>query len=325
MFSVSRFRSTAFLTCCLALCAAHAAAQNYPVRPVRVVAGFPTGAGVDIMTRLVTPRLSEALGQQFIVDNRVGAAGNIAAEFVAKAPPDGYTLLSASAPIAMSQALYKNLSYDLERDFEPIALMASAPFVLVVHPSLRVKSVREFIAFAKARPGQLYYASTGNGSTPHLAMETFKSEAGIKVVHVPYRGTPQAVIDILAGQVQAMFGNTLSVLPQVRTGRLRALAISSAKRSAAAPDLPTVAESGLPGYEAATWFALFAPAGTAREIINRVNGEIVRIIATAEMKARIIDQGADPATGPPEQLRAFVKSEVAKWGGVVRAVGVKLE
>jgi tripartite-type tricarboxylate transporter receptor subunit TctC len=320
-----RYWLTAFLICSIALPAASGETQTYPVKAVRIVVGFPPGAGVDIMTRLVTPKVSDALGQQFFVDNRSGAAGTIAAELVSKASPDGHTLLSASAPIAMSQALYKNLGYDLERDLEPIALMASAPFVLVVHPSLPVKTVNEFIAFAKVRDGQLHYASTGSGSTPHLAMEMFKSRAGVNLVHVPYRGTPQAVTDILSGQVQAMFGNALSVLPQVKSGRLRALAISSAKRSASAPDLPTVAETSLPGYEAATWFALFAPAGTARDIINRINDEIVRIVATAEMKAKILDQGADPATGTPEQVRAFVKSEVAKWGGVVRAVGIKLE
>ena len=325
MFNVTRLLSTALLICCFALPGVPAGAQNYPVKPVRVVAGFPPGAGVDIMTRLVMPKLGEALGQQFIVDNRAGAAGNIAAELVSKASPDGYTLLAASAPITMSQALYKRLNYNLERDFEPVGLMASAPFVLVVHPSLPVKSVKEFIALAKAHPGQLYYASSGNGSTPHLSMEMFKSAAGIKLVHVPYRGSPQAVIDILSGQVQAMFANTLSVLPQVRAGRLRALAISSAKRSGSAPGLPTVAESGMSGYEAATWFALFAPAGTARDIINRLNGEMVRIIATADMQAAILAQGADPVTGTPEQVRAFVRSEVDKWGKVVRAVGITPE
>ena len=325
MFKASGYRLIALLSCCLALSATQADAQNYPARPVRVVTGFPTGAGVDIMTRLVTPKLTEALGQQFIVDNRAGAAGNIAAEIVSKTPPDGYTLLSASAPIAMSQALYKNLNYDLERDFAPIGLMASAPFILVVHPSLPVRSLREFIAFAKLRPGQLLYASSGIGSTPHLSMEMLKSQAGINLVHVPYKGTPQAIIDILSGQVQAMFSNTLSVLPQVKAGRLRALAISSAKRSGAAPELPTVAESGFPGYESGTWFGLFAPIGTSREIVTRLNAEIARIIVIADMRTKILEQGADPATGTPEQFRAFVKSEVAKWAKVVRTVGIKPE
>lgn len=325
----------------LALMAAHAHAQPattgsgqatstssgpaYPARPVRVLVGFPPGAGVDIMTRLVVPRLAEALGQQFIVDNRPGAAGNIAAEVAAKTPPDGYSLLSASAPIVMSQTLYRMLSFNVERDFEPVGLMASAPFILVVHPSLPAKSVKDFVALAKSRPGQLAFASTGSGSTPHLSMEMLKAQAGINLVHVPYKGTPQAVLDLLSGQVQAMFANTLSVLPQVKAGRLRALAISSAKRSAAVPELPTVAESGMPGYESGTWFGLFAPAGTPREIVIRLNGELVRIMATADMKAKLLDQGADPVTGTPEQFRAFVKNELAKWSKVVKTVGIKLE
>ena len=317
----------------LVLAAGHAHAQStsagsgqaYPVKPVRVLVGFPPGAGVDIMTRLVMPRLADALGQQFIVDNRPGAAGNIAAEVAAKTPADGYSLLSASAPIVMSQSLYKKLSFNLERDFEPVCLMASAPFILVVHPSLPAKSVREFIALAKARPGQLAFASTGSGSTPHLSMEMLKAQAGIDIVHIPYKGTPQAVVDLLSGQVQAMFANTLSVLPQVKAGRLRALAISSARRSAAAPELPTVAESGMPGYESGTWFGLLAPAGTPREIVNRLNSEVVRIMATAEMKAKLLDQGADPVTGTPEQFRAFIKNELARWSKVVKTVGIKLE
>ena len=325
--------SAVLATAVLVLLAAHAHAQStstgsgqaYPVKPVRVLVGFPPGAGVDITTRLIMPRLAEALGQPFIVDNRPGAAGNIAAELAAKTPPDGYSLLSASAPIVMSQTLYKNLSFHVERDFEPIGLMASAPFILVVHPSLPARSVREFAALAKSRPGQLAFASTGSGSTPHLSMEMLKAQAGINLVHIPYKGTPQAVVDLLSGQVQAMFANTLTVLPQVRAGRLRALAISSAKRSAAAPELPTVAESGMPGYESGTWFGLFAPAGTPREIVNRLNGEIVRIMASADMKAKLLDQGADPVTGTPEQFRAFVKNELAKWGKVVKTVGIKLE
>ena len=299
--------------------------QAYPVKPVRVLVGFPPGAGVDIMTRLVVPRLADALGQQFVVDNRPGAAGNIAAEVAAKTAPDGYSLLSASAPIVMSQTLYRKLSFNLERDFEPVGMMASAPFILVVHPSLPARSVKEFVALAKARPGQLAFASTGSGSTPHLSMEMLKAQAGINLVHVPYKGTPQAVVDLLSGQVQAMFANTLSVLPQVKAGRLRALAISSARRSAAAPEVPTVAESGMPGYESGTWFGLFAPAGTAREIVIRLNGEIVRIMASADMKAKLLDQGADPVTGTPDQFRAFVKTELAKWAKVVKTVGIKLE
>ena len=309
----------------LALLAAQAPAQSYPVRPVRVLVGFPPGAGVDITTRLFMPELGKAFGQQFVVDNRPGAAGNVAAEIAAKTPPDGYSLLSASAPIVMSQALYSKPNFNLERDFDPIGMMASAPFILVVHPSLPARSLKAFIALAKSKPGQLSFASTGSGSTPHLSMEMLKSQAGVDLVHIPYKGTPQAVIDLLSGQVQAMFANTLSVLPQVKAGRLRALAISSAKRSAAAPELPTVAESGLPGYESGTWFALLAPAGAPRDIVNRLNTELGKIVASTDMKAKLLDQGADPVTMTPEQIRAFLKSELVKWTRVVKTVGIKAD
>jgi len=315
----------ALLPAVLALLAAQSQAQSYPVKPVRVLVGFPPGAGVDITTRLFMPELAKAFGQQFVVDNRPGAAGNIAAEIAAKTPPDGYSLLSASAPIVMSQALYSKPNFNLERDFDPIGMMASAPFILVVHPSLPARSLKEFIALARSKPGQMSFASTGSGSTPHLSMEMLKSQAGINLLHIPYKGTPQAVIDLLSGQVQAMFANTLSVLPQVKSGRLRALAISSAKRSAAAPELPTVAESGMPGYESGTWFALLAPAGTPRDIVNRLNAELGRIVATADMKAKLLDQGADPVTMTPDQFRAFVKRELARWTKVVKTVGIKLE
>jgi len=317
--------SRVLLSTVLALLAAQAPAQSYPVKPVRVLVGFPPGAGVDITTRLFMPELGKALGQQFVIDNRPGAAGNIAAEIAAKTPPDGYSLLSASAPIVMSQALYSKPNFNLERDFDPIGMMASAPFILVVHPSLPARSLKEFIALAKSKPGQMAFASTGSGSTPHLSMEMLKSQAGINLLHVPYKGTPQAVIDLLSGQVQAMFANTLSVLPQVKSGRLRALAISSARRSAAAPELPTVAESGMAGYESGTWFALLAPAGTPREIVNRLNAELAKIVATAEMKAKLLDQGADPVTMSPDQIRAFLKSELAKWTKVVKTVGIKAD
>jgi len=311
--------------CWLALAAASAPAQSYPAKPVRVLVGFPPGAGVDITARLVTPKLAEALGQQFVVDNRAGAAGNIAAELAARTPADGHTLLFASAPIVMSQSLYRNLNYNLERDFEAVGLIASAPFILVVHPSLPVKSVKELVALARSRPGQLSFASTGNGSTPHLSMEMFKTRAGIDLVHVSYKGTPQAVIDIMSGQVQVMFANTLSVLPLIRGGRLRALGISGAKRSAAAPEIMTIDEAGIKGFEASTWFGLFAPTGTPPAIVQRLSTEIVRIVQQPEMRERLLAQGADPIGMPAEEFRAYVKSELAKWSKVVQASGAKVE
>ena len=305
--------------------AATAAAQSYPAKPVRVVVPFPPGAGADIVTRLVTPKLSEAFGQQFVVDNRPGAAGHIGGEIVAHAPADGLTLLATPASIVISESLYKKLSYKLERDFEPVGPMASTPFILVVHPSVPAKVVKDVVAFAKQRPGQLLFASTGNGGSPHLAMEMFMMATGAKLTHVPYKGTPQAVTDVISGQVSMMFANSLSVLPQIKSGRLRAIAISSAKRSVATPDIPTVAESGVPGFEAVTWFAFLAPAGTPRDIVNRLNAEITKAVNTADVKDKLIGQGADPFTQTPEQFKKFFVGEIAKWAKTVKAAGVMLE
>lgn len=300
-------------------------AQTYPMKTVRIVVPFPAGAGADTTTRLFTPKLTEALAQQFIVDNRAGAAGNIGAEAAARAAPDGYTLLTAPASLASSRSLYKNLSFDLARDFEPAAMLATAPFVLAVHPSVPVKSVRDLIAFAKSRPGRLNFASTGIGGTNHLSGELFKSMAGIDIVHVPYKGTSTAVPDLIGGQVSMMFTATLSALPHVKTGLLRALGITSLKRSLAAPELPTIAESGLPGYESVTWFALLAPTGTSREIVTRLNATITRIGQTPEIRDRLLSQGAEPLGGTPEQLGAFIRSEIEKWGKVVAASGARAE
>ena len=287
---------------------ANTCAQTYPVKTVRIVVPFPAGAGADTTTRLFTPKLTEALAQQFIVDNRAGAAGNIGAEAVARATADGYTLLT-----------------DLARDFEPAAMLASAPFVLAVHPSVPAKSVQELIAFAKSRPGQLNFASTGIGGVNHLAAELFKHMAGIDIVHVPYKGTATAIPDLIGGQVSMMFTSTLSSLPHVKAGRLRALAITSAKRSLAAPELPTVAESGLGGYESSTWFALLAPAGTPREIVTRLNATIVAIGHTPEIRGRLVAQGAEPLGGTPEQVAAFIRSEIEKWGKAVAISGARAE
>lgn len=302
-----------------------ASAQSYPAKAVRIVVPFPPGAGADIVTRLIAAKLGSAFGQQFVVDNRAGAAGHIGAEVAAHAAPDGYTLLSTPASIVISRSLYPKLNYDIEKDLDPVVLIASAPFVLVVHPSLPARNVRELIALARAKPGELYYASTGNGGTPHLATEIFKMQAKIDIVHVPYKGTPPAVTDLLSGQVQLMFANTLSVLPHVRSGRLRALAISSSKRSAAAPELPTVAESGMPGFDVSTWFGMLAPRGTPKEIIDRLDGEVRKIVRMADVRARLISQGADPIGSTPEEFRAYLKSELVKWEKAVKAVGVRIE
>ncbi len=313
------------LAAVLAAAAAAAGAQNYPAKPVRVVVTFPPGSGADIVARTITPRLAEAYGQQFVIDNRAGASGNLGAEVAAHAAPDGYTLLFTPASVASSQALYQKLGYNLQKDLDPITLIASAPFVLVVHPSLPVKTVKDLIALAKAKPGQLLYASTGNGGSPHLATELFKIEARIDIVHIPYKGTPPAVTDLIAGQVSMMFANTLSVLPYVNSGRLHALAISSAKRSAAAPALPTIAETGMPGFEASTWFGMLAPTGTPKDIVVRLNSEIRKIVQAKNVHDALIAQGADPIGSTAEEFRARITADIEKWARTIKAAGVRAE
>jgi len=308
-----------------ALLAAVAGAQSYPVRPVRVIVNFPPGAGVDIATRIVTAKLGEALGQQFVIDNRAGAAGNIGVELAARAAPDGYTLLSGTAAIAISQTIFSKISYDLNRDFAPVAMIASAPFVLAVHPALPAKTLQEVIALAKARPGQLTYATPGTGSSPHLAFELFKMQAGIDVLHVPYKGMVPAVTDVIGGSVSMTLGNTLTVMPNVRNGRLRGIAITTAKRSAIAPELPTFSEAGLPGFQSGTWYAILAPAKSPRDIVAKLNTAVIKIVHEPDVSAKLLAQGAEPLNATPEQMREFLSAEIAKWGKVAKASGAKFE
>ena len=299
--------------------------QAYPTKPVRIVVGFPPGAGSDIVTRLVTPGMAKALGQQFVVDNRAGAAGNIGAEVVARAPADGYTLLTMTASLVIGPALTRKLPFDVTKDFDPAVLLASVPFVLVVHPSLPAKSAKELVALARTRPGQLTFASTGQGSSPHLTGEMLRMHGGVNLLHIPYKGTPQATTDLISGQVTMMFANTLSVLPSVRSQRLRALAVTSAKRAAAAPDVPTMMEAGYHDFESGTWFALAAPSGTSRDIIQRLNTEANRVMQQRDVREKLAAQGADPTGGGAEQSAAYVRSEIAKWARVVQASGIKVE
>jgi tripartite-type tricarboxylate transporter receptor subunit TctC len=299
-------------------------AQTYPAKAVRIIVPFAPGSGVDIAIRLITQKLNEAFGQQFVSDNRPGAGGNIGAELAARAPADGYTLFAAGAPAAISQTLYPKLGYDLLKDFDAVALVASVPLILVVHPSLPAKSVRELAALAKAKRGELTYASTGNGSTPHLTAEMLKMQTGIEIVHVAYKGTPTAVTDLVSGNVTFMFANSLSVLPHVQSGRLRALAISSAKRSPLSANLPAVTET-YPGFESGTWYSFAAPAGTPRDIIARLNGAIVKALQLPDVRDKFQAQGAVLLSGTPQEAGAFFRSEVAKWGKVVKASGAKVD
>ena len=310
---------------CFVFCIGAAGAQPYPTKPVRILIGFPPGAGSDIVTRMVTPGLSKTLGQQFIVDNRPGATGNIAAELVARAPADGYTLLTVTATLAINQSVYKKPPVDLVKDFDAVALLGTVPFVLVVHPSMPVRSVKEFVAFAKARPGQVSFASTGQGGSPHLTGEMLRLQAALDLLHVPYKGTPQATTDLISGQITMMFANTASILPSVNAGRLRALAVTSAKRSSAAPAIPTMMESGYPQFESGTWFALAAPAGTPREAIQRINAEVNRVVLLQDVRDKLAPQGAEPLNGSAAETAAYFRSEIDKWARVVKAAGIKGE
>jgi tripartite-type tricarboxylate transporter receptor subunit TctC len=316
-------RYAAVMLCVLFNCAA--GAQSYPTRPVRVIVTFPPGAGSDIATRLVTAKLSETFGRPFVIDNRAGAAGNIGVDMAAHAPPDGYTLLAVTASAAISQSAYARAPFDLNRDFAPVALLASAPFILAVHPSVPAKSLKELIDLAKAKPGQYSYSTPGTGSSPHMAGELLKQELGIDILHVPYKGTVPAVADVIAGNVSMTLANTLVVLPQLKAARLRGIAITSAQRSAMAPDLPTVAESGVRGFTSGTWYGVLAPAGTPKDIIARLNREVVRIVQLPDIREKFAAQGAEPLTGTPEQTGEFVRSEIARWAKVVKAAGIRLD
>ena len=298
--------------------------QAFPVKPIRVLVGFTPGAGVDIAMRLVGPKMGETLGQSIVVDNRPGAGGNIASELAARAPADGYTLLANGAPAAISQTLYTKLAYDLLKDFEAVALIASVSQLLVIHPSLPAKSVKDLVAFAKNRRDELTYATTGSGSTPHLTTEMFKMRSGIQILHVPYKGTPPALNDLIAGNVSFMFANILTVMPHVNSGRLRALAITSAKRSAIAPQLPTVAET-YPGFESGTWFALFAPTGTPKEAMARIHDAVTRALQAPEVRDKFIAQGAELLPATQQDAAAFTRAEVVKWSKVVKASGARVD
>ena len=309
----------------LNLLPALATAQTYPTKPVRLIAASSPGSAVDIVARIVAPRLSEQLGQQFIVDNRAGAGGNLGAEIAAKAPPDGYTLFMGTPAHAINTALYRKLNYDLARDFAPVSQLTSGQYVIVVHPSLPVKSVKELIALARAKPGQLNFASAGSGNATHLAGELFKSLARVNIVHVPYKGSGPALTDLIGGQVQLMFSNLTSALPHVRSGRLRALAVTGEKRAAAAPELPTVSEAGVPKYVVISWFGVLAPAGTSREIIARLNGEIERALRAPDVQERLAGEGAEATPSSPEKFGAFLRDEMTQWTKVVRSAGIRPE
>lgn len=301
-------------------------AQTYPSRPTRFIVPFAAGAGVlDIMARIVGQHLGTATGQQVVIDNRPGAGGNVGAEVAAKATPDGYTMLMGAVALVVSPYLYAKLPFDPLTDLVPVTQVNSAPLMLVVHPSLPVKSVAELIAYAKARPGQLNYGSGGVGATPFLATELFKSMAGIDVTHVPYRGGAPALADLVAGQLSFMIENVPGTLPLVRDGKLRALAITSRQRLALVPDLPTMEEAGVPGYEMIGWNGIFVPKATPPEIVTRLNAELVKVLRSADVGEQLAKLGAVPVGDSPEQFGAFVKAESARWGKIIKDLGIKPE
>lgn len=310
----------------LAGCSCAAGAQDFPRKTVRVVAPFAPGGATDLLARLVGQKLSERWGQSVLIDNRTGAGGHIGAELAARSAPDGYTLLVAGAPHAIGVSLYKKLNYDLAKDLAPISNLATYPSAIVVHPSLPVKTVKDLMALAKARPGQLNFGSAGSGSPNHLAIELFKTMAKVSMVHVPYKGgSGQMVGDLLAGQVQLASIGLPPAMPYVKTGRLRVIAVTGAKRSPLLPDAPTVAEAGLPGFDVTSWYGMFAPAATPRDIVNKVNADIAASLSTPDMKERLASSGAEPAPTSPEDLGRLVREEIAKWSKVVAESGAKVD
>ena len=303
-----------------------AAQPAYPAKAIRYVVPFPAGGPLDIVARAIGQELSKSWGQPVIIDNRPGAGGNIGADLVAKAPPDGYTILmGAVSTHAINVTLYNKLPYDPIRDFAPVTLITSVPNVLVVHPSVPANNVKELIALAKARPGQLNFASGSTGSAGHLAGELFNSMAGVRMTHIPYKGAAPAVVDLMAGHVSLMFDNMSSALPNIKAARVRALAVTTLKRSPLQPQLPTISEAGLRGFDVSTWFGIFAPAGTPPEIVAKLNGEVARILHTPEMKERLALLGAEPIGNKPDEFAAFIKAEIPKYAKVIQASGAKAD
>jgi tripartite-type tricarboxylate transporter receptor subunit TctC len=302
-----------------------AQAQQYPIAPVRIIVPFPPGGGVDSLGRLAAAKLTEALGRTFVIENRAGANGMIGSEVVAKSARDGYTLMVNGANFVTSPSLYRKAPYDPVRDFEAISLIAFGPNVLVAHPSLPARSVGELIALAKAKPGEIGFAGSGSGSTPHLAGELFNVMAGVKLTHIPYRGSGPAMIGLMGGEAMIMFLPAINAGPHIKTHRLRALAVTSRERLPVMPSLPTVAEAGLKGYESSQWYGLFAPAGTSADILNVLNAQIVKIMQSADIKQRLGEEGVVPVGSTREQFATHVKAEIAKWANVIRQSGARVD
>lgn len=298
---------------------------NFPTRPIRLLVPYAPGGGADTLARAIAQKLTEGAGYSIVIDNRGGGGTILGSDIAAKAPPDGHTIILVASTHAVVSSLHKKLPYDPIKDFAPIVRVASAPNILALHPSVPAASVKELVELSRSRPGQLVYASSGHGGGSHLAMELLKSMARIDLIHVPYKGTGPALTDLLSGQAKLMFGGMIGTLPHVRSGRLKGIAVSSAKRSPVLPDLPTIAESGFPGYEAATWYGVLAPAGTPVPIVRKLNADVIGALNRPELKQRMAGQGADPAPSTPEQFAAYIKTEVTKWAKVVKESGAHVD
>ena len=309
-----------------ALLSFNAGAQTYPGKAIRLIVPFPPGGSADILARAIGQKAGDGLGQPLVVENRPGAGTAIGAEALAKSAPDGYSIMIGTVSShAINPALNPKLQYDPIRDFTPISLVASIPFAMIVHPSVPAKNVQEFVALAKAKPGSLNYSSAGNGTSNHLAGELLKSMAGVDIVHIPYKGSAPALTDLMAGQVALMFDLVLTAAPHVKSGAVRGLAVTGLNRSSALPELPTVAESGVPGYEVSAWFGIFAPAGVPQPVVQRLNGEFVKALQQADLRQRLASQGAEPLSSTPGEFAAYLRAELDKWSRLVKASGMKLD
>jgi tripartite-type tricarboxylate transporter receptor subunit TctC len=313
------------LAACAALAAPFAAAQKFPDRPIRFVVPFPPGGGNDILARALAPKMAEFLGQPVVIDNRPGAGGNIGTELVAKSAPDGHSIVIASNQVTMNPWLYGKLPFDIEKDFAPVALIASVPMVLVVNPALPAQNVQEFIALAKRESGKLNHSTPGSGTPQHIAFEVFNHAAGIKVTHVPYKGTGPAIADLLGGQVQAAFGTLASIEPHVKAGKLRALAVATPRRSQAMASVPTLDEAGLRGFDVSLWYSILAPAGTPRDVVARLSADIAKTLAFPETRDRLVQQGFEVSYLNPDQMSALIKRDLARWQKSIGEIGLKLD
>ena len=315
---------SAFIVLCVAAASVLAAAPSYPTKPVRLVVGFPPGGAADILGRIAAQQLTASLGEQVVVDNRGGAGGLVATEITARAAPDGYTLLFTSIPHVINPHLYRKVNYDAVRDFDAVIQFVAVPLMLASNTGFPAKSVKELVAIAKTRPGQINYASAGAGSSSHLAMELFKSMAGVAMTHIPYKGTGPLMIDLIAGQVSVTIASAVPLIPQVKAGKLRGLAVTGARRSGAMPELPTIGET-VPGYEVTNWFGIIVPRGTPRTVVGRVNADLNKALAAADLKGLLNAQGADAAGGTPEEFATVIRQDLVKWGRVVKDSGARVD